>query len=47
MVADAPLQMVLDPLTTAVGRAFTVRIALPVKSLARAVHLASLNAVTV
>jgi len=47
MVAAPPLQIVVVPLTTDVGRAFTVTVALPVRSLARAVHLASLNAVTV
>ena len=46
-VALCPLQIVVLPLITEVGRAFTVTVALPVLSPACAVQLSSLNAVTV
>ena len=46
-VALCPLQTVVLPLSETVGRAFTVITALPVISDAIAVHLLSLNPVTV
>src|SRR4029079_18787722 len=46
-VAEPPLQIVVEPLTTDVGRAFTVTVALPVLSPARAVQLASVSTVIV
>jgi len=47
IVAELPLQIVVEPLATAVGRALTVIAALPVKSLTCAVHFESVKAVTV
>ena len=46
-LALCPLQIVVVPLITEVGRAFTVTVALPVLSPACAVQLASLNVATV
>ena len=46
-VAFWPLQIVVVPLMLPVGRALTVTVALPVRSPACAVQLASLSAVTV
>src|SRR6185369_10709878 len=47
IVAELPLQSGAVPLTTAVGRGFTVITALPVRSPACAVHFESVRAVTV
>ena len=47
MLVELPLQIVVVPLTTEVGRAFTVITALPVLSALFAVQFASLRAVTV
>ena len=47
MVAELPLQIVAVPLATEVGRASTVTTALPVRSPAWAVQLASVRLVTV
>ncbi len=46
-VADCPLQIVVEPLISAVGRVFTVIIALPLISAAIDEHLLSLAAVSV
>ena len=47
MLAEPPLQIPTLPLTTDVGRAFTVTVALPVRSAAWELQLASLSTVTV
>src|SRR5207248_1994447 len=47
IVTDPPLHIGAVPLTTDVGRGFRVMTALPVRSLAWAVHFESLNPVTV
>ena len=47
MLAEAPLQITALPLTAAVGRGLIVITALPLRSLPCAVHLESLNPVTV
>ena len=46
-VADWPLQMVVAPVRIAVGLAFTVTVALPLRSAAMDAHLLSLAAVRV
>jgi hypothetical protein len=47
IIAELPLQITVEPLTTEVGRGFTVIPALPVRSLACAAHFESVRAVTV
>ena len=46
-LADPPLQIAVVPLIAPVGRAFTLTVALPLRSPLTAVQLASLNVATV